>query len=168
MTQTLPLDLVFSAFFFFLKHQLVNPNVLLEIQSLLADWSTWRQVSGVLWTPLKEAKCLIQPRAEGCLREGDKALQPGTGFTLQEESRSYRNFPCSPKIPIFPVGLERFPQDLCKSHSGLGKSHRDPPEALTRKGQVSTLVLRICGYGTWKYCRMKILLLSLNSTNEWK
>lgn len=59
MTQTLPLDLVFFAFFVFLKHQLVNPNELLEIQSLLTDGNKWRQVSGVLWTALKEANCLL-------------------------------------------------------------------------------------------------------------
>lgn len=46
MIQTLPLDLVFFSFsFFFLNHQRDSLNVLLEIQSLLADWNNWRQVT---------------------------------------------------------------------------------------------------------------------------
>lgn len=45
MTQTSPLDLVFFAFFvFFLKHQLVNLNVLLEIQSWQIETNEDRSV----------------------------------------------------------------------------------------------------------------------------
>lgn len=46
MTQNLPLDLVLFCFFI-LNHQVGNLNVLLEIQSLLADWNNWRQVTDV-------------------------------------------------------------------------------------------------------------------------
>lgn len=58
MTQTLPLDLVFSGFWGFFKS--IGLSIQTQFtQSSLADWDKWKQVSGVLWTALKEANCLL-------------------------------------------------------------------------------------------------------------
>lgn len=159
---------VFGLFFFiFLNHQLDNLNVLLEIQSLLASWNSWRQV-----TALERSEVHVRKQAAFCSSQMQKIPTQGWDEALQrllfnhiypgeKKGGGYGNFPGSTVILARPVGQ---PQQLCKRHTGLCESTGDLPGHCRGKPKC----LPTCGYGTWQWCKVKILLLSLNSIKEWK